>query len=711
MPNTSHELFSSPVPHVEEAMGQERGMQETGQKRSSSLSDIGDRPEESTTAAEQTAPAAESDINDTEAETERLEDSPEKSQSNATLLHTVANGTYSFGRDTSPAQNPVALQAVGDTVQASDTDPLSDSDAEAARTLSPSSSPRKRKRSDIEPPYLNSRRSPREVGSLNDARPSRSAKTRSNSDERAIRPGKWDSSPEGSDGEQARSEQDLRGAQLSISARSRRGKRRITKGEPRSPSSLSVDDATEPVTSAEALDSNPDDAEMEEHGEYGSHDNGTKDEEGSMRKKSAFESLNAIEKCFASLRDKLFDERLTKFDAELAMLAEPEVTHPELLGMKDVLEQRRDEKIQYESTLLRYKLGSLQNKSKAEKAQLHGQYMQSVREIRDHNLEQANKEWYQIHKERRSREDDVPEYMYQFTDRRSQQITHQTAYNKEVSLLAGIAKYQGFPAAPEIYGARQSEIDADFEKMGIIQQPTAPPARHPPALRTSLTANAVLQRPKAGADEHFLEQNPWANPQHPAHLHRQASALSRTASPLSNPVLTKRDSGTNSSAKQASTAAEGQARLHLSTGSSSAAVQPDRDSKTARQAYSARRELDAPMGMPAGLPQAADESLTPLVGRQQSRLQESKNSPLTILEKFNRRVTDEIHLRPYVPRMARKADSPNPNAALIPKVPTTASPSNRFPVIKAEDIARLPGRSPTPQHYHRQLPVNGAANG
>lgn len=149
------------------------------------------------------------------------------------------------------------------------------------------------------------------------------------------------------------------------------------------------------------------------------------------------------------------------------MLAEPNVTHPELLGMKEVLEQRRDEKIQYESTLLRYKLGSLQNKSKAEKAQLHGQYMQSVREIRDHNLEQANKEWYQIHKERRSREDDVPEYMYQFTNRRSQQITHQTAYNKEVSLLSGIAKYQGFPAAPEICGARPSEIDADFEKMGV----------------------------------------------------------------------------------------------------------------------------------------------------------------------------------------------------------------------------------------------------
>lgn len=149
------------------------------------------------------------------------------------------------------------------------------------------------------------------------------------------------------------------------------------------------------------------------------------------------------------------------------MLAEPNVTHPELLGMNQVLEQRCDEKIQHENTLLKYKLGSLENKSKAEKAQVHGQYMQSVRDIRDWNLEQVNKEWYQIHKERFGRENNVPDYMYQFPTRRSQQITHQTAYNKEVSLLSGVAKYRGFPAAPEICGAKPSEIESDFEKMGV----------------------------------------------------------------------------------------------------------------------------------------------------------------------------------------------------------------------------------------------------
>lgn len=149
------------------------------------------------------------------------------------------------------------------------------------------------------------------------------------------------------------------------------------------------------------------------------------------------------------------------------MLEGPEITHPELLSMKEVLEQRRDEKIQYECTLLKYKLGSLQNKSVAEKAQVHTQYMQTVRDIRDRSLEQVNREWYQIHKERRSREDDVPEYMCLYPTRRSQQITNQTAYNKEVSLLSGIAKYRGFPAAPEIGSAKSTEIDLDLDKMGV----------------------------------------------------------------------------------------------------------------------------------------------------------------------------------------------------------------------------------------------------
>ena len=58
------------------------------------------------------------------------------------------------------------------------------------------------------------------------------------------------------------------------------------------------------------------------------------------------------------------------------------------------------------------------------------------------------------------------DYTYKFPTRRSQQVAQQTAYNMEVSILSGIAKYVGFPAAPNIDGVRSSELDADLQLMG-----------------------------------------------------------------------------------------------------------------------------------------------------------------------------------------------------------------------------------------------------
>ena len=52
-----------------------------------------------------------------------------------------------------------------------------------------------------------------------------------------------------------------------------------------------------------------------------------------------------------------------------------------------------------------------------------------------------------------------------------------------------------------------------------------------------LRASSSFAQRRQTPDEHFLEQNPWANPQHPSHhqqrqqLPRQLSALSRTVTP------------------------------------------------------------------------------------------------------------------------------------------------------------------------------------
>lgn len=149
------------------------------------------------------------------------------------------------------------------------------------------------------------------------------------------------------------------------------------------------------------------------------------------------------------------------------MLDSPTPTHPELLAALQVIDRHRDEKIRYEDTLVRYKLQALQRKSVAEKAQAHGQYMCRVQDIREKHLENLNKEFYQIQHERRATKTTAEDYMYHYNPKRSDQIRRQAAYNKEVSLLSGIAKHVGFPAAPEMKGLKQAEIDEDLRAMGV----------------------------------------------------------------------------------------------------------------------------------------------------------------------------------------------------------------------------------------------------
>lgn len=89
--------------------------------------------------------------------------------------------------------------------------------------------------------------------------------------------------------------------------------------------------------------------------------------------------------------------------------------------------------------------------------------------------------------------------------------------------MAGVAKYVGFPAAPTLLGARPTELDDDLEKMGIAVEPRLMAPRHSQSSSTVQPRGAMsaissnMFRTAAEAEEAFLEQTPWANPQHPIH--------------------------------------------------------------------------------------------------------------------------------------------------------------------------------------------------
>lgn len=210
------------------------------------------------------------------------------------------------------------------------------------------------------------------------------------------------------------------------------------------------------------------------------------DSRTAAKKMSAMDSLVVLEKEFATLRDRydnrrphrfhyvgvliiyrIYDERIAKLNQELEQLTGPNPTHPEFLRQLESVRRYRDAKIKYESTLFQYRLKSLLNKSLAERAQTHSTFFQRVRDVRERHSSAVSKQFYAIQHDRFKTEDISPHHYIPFPTRRSQQIAQQTAYNQEVSVLSGVAKYVGFPAAPSLAAARPSEIEEDFEKMGV----------------------------------------------------------------------------------------------------------------------------------------------------------------------------------------------------------------------------------------------------
>ena len=135
--------------------------------------------------------------------------------------------------------------------------------------------------------------------------------------------------------------------------------------------------------------------------------------------------------------------------------------------MRQCLDARRDEKIHLEQVSLYYKQKTLENAVLARRAQLHSQYFQEARAIREKHIENLNEVFCKIQRERRQMQTREPQFGYVFEQKRSKQILQQTAYNKEVSLLSGIAKYVGFPGAPEMPTAHQDEMDEDFKIMQV----------------------------------------------------------------------------------------------------------------------------------------------------------------------------------------------------------------------------------------------------
>lgn len=185
------------------------------------------------------------------------------------------------------------------------------------------------------------------------------------------------------------------------------------------------------------------------------------------KKRIALEQLGDIEKHFSSFRDRLHEERLAKLNHEEWMLKQDPPIHPEYLAMMKCIDERRDERLRLEERRIAYHTQTINKVAVARRAQILSQFCQDVRERREDKLSLLGKQWYEIQHDRRAYGSNVEDYAIKFQTKRQEQLKNQVAYNTEVSILSGIAKYKGFPAAPKMAPATVDEQEEDFKLMGV----------------------------------------------------------------------------------------------------------------------------------------------------------------------------------------------------------------------------------------------------
>jgi len=163
-------------------------------------------------------------------------------------------------------------------------------------------------------------------------------------------------------------------------------------------------------------------------------------------------------------------DRIADAEAELVLLRQPHSSHTEYIRQLQAVTHRRDTKIQQEMRLLQYRKQALSNFTLGTRGQLFSQYMQDARDIRDRALSDLGKQSYDIQRHRRAEQmDELDRYAIRFPPKRSTRIRHQIKYNLEVSILSGVAKYVGFPAAPDLSFAKPDELDNDLRAMNVSQ--------------------------------------------------------------------------------------------------------------------------------------------------------------------------------------------------------------------------------------------------
>ena len=119
-----------------------------------------------------------------------------------------------------------------------------------------------------------------------------------------------------------------------------------------------------------------------------------KTEEEIKAKKEASSTYDDVTKQFRFFREKLNAEQLSTLTSELQLLSASNCVHPEYLKQVACVDARLQKQKSEAHAFFNYRLRSIRERTLGERTQLHSQYYQSARELREDVLYKLGEDWY-----------------------------------------------------------------------------------------------------------------------------------------------------------------------------------------------------------------------------------------------------------------------------------------------------------------------------
>lgn len=239
---------------------------------------------------------------------------------------------------------------------------------------------------------------------------------------------------------------------------------------------------------------------------------------------------------------------------------------------------------------------------------------------------------------------------------------------------------------------------------------------HQVPVRTNLSTVANYPRQKPAAEEQFLEQNPWANAQHPAHhqnhpFQRQASGVPRPDSPAITPAAQRRIIDIAGHQDSASTITEPH-----SGPPSSAVVTPATGEKVARAIEDGLEVASENLAASTPSKTLGTRANGVVLTRATHGTMVSEKSRASTLGALIRSRTSSGS-RTRVPKTQALPDGPAKSAtkvnALASSRTASVPPSTpvRYSMIKAEESLHPPRQPSSLQYHHPVVQASGPSNG